>query len=276
MVHCRCGSRLPWEKCHSTGIGRPPHYLVDDASEGVVVHYRVSPLARCPCHNTSRIHYECCWKDTSCPAYLVDATGKHVRELQLEWWTFPLANAKRRLASFDLRKAGIREDKMSFLRTSPDQVRSLYEDDGPPSSMAAWDPDAYLGCLERLDKAFVWRDLHWRLDKSELVRRTRKWNQALKNYCDDARLVGEERKLVMMKHTANPRAPCGRVGCHAFETEPKEFARCSRCKSIAYCSRSCQLMDWDDHCGKCGAYNDLPSEQLEYLLSTFNRAPSTA
>jgi hypothetical protein len=35
-------------------------------------------------------------------------------------------------------------------------------------------------------------------------------------------------------------------------------------------------MDWDDHCGKCGAYNDLPSGQLEYLLSTFNRAPSTA
>jgi hypothetical protein len=28
VVHCRCGSRLPWKACHGTGIGQPPHYYV--------------------------------------------------------------------------------------------------------------------------------------------------------------------------------------------------------------------------------------------------------
>ena len=56
VVHCRCGSRLPWTSCHSTGIGQPPHYKVDNEL-GIV--YRVSPLARCPCHNTALTHYEC-------------------------------------------------------------------------------------------------------------------------------------------------------------------------------------------------------------------------
>jgi hypothetical protein len=84
MVHCRCGSRLPWEQCHSTGIGMPSHYVADEeaASQGggAVVHYRVSPLARCPCGNTSLTHYECCWKDTACPAYLNDSGGQQLRE----------------------------------------------------------------------------------------------------------------------------------------------------------------------------------------------------
>jgi MYND finger len=282
MVHCRCGSRLPWEQCHSTGIGRPPHYVVDDDGStlpggGTVVHYRVSPLARCPCDNTDLTYYECCWKDTACPAYLVDSTGKHARELPLDWWTVqPRVDQTRRLGTIHWHKAGIREDKMSFLRTSPDNVRTLYGDDGPPSRMAAWDPDVYLGCLERIDKPFVWRDLHWRLDKTELLRRTREWNQALEAYCDDAGLVGVERERVIAQHTAHPCAPCGRVGCQAFESEPKEYRRCSRCKSIAYCGRTCQLMDWHQHRGQCGTYNDLPSEQLEYLLSSFSLPDSVA
>jgi MYND finger len=282
MVNCRCGSRLPWEQCHSTGIGMPPHYVVDDDAStlpggGTVVNYRVSPLARCPCDNTDLTYYECCWKDTASPAYLVDSTGQHVRELPLDWWTVqPRVDQKRRLGTIHWHKAGIREDKMSFLRASYDNVRTLYGDDGSSSRMAVWDPDVYLGCLERIDKPFVWRDLHWRLDKSELLRRTREWNEALEAYCNDAGLVRVERDRVIAQHTAHPCAPCGRVGCHAFETEPKEYRRCSRCKSIAYCGRTCQVMDWHQHRGQCGTYNDLPSEQLEYLLSTFNLAGSVA
>jgi hypothetical protein len=57
VVHCRCGSRLPWKACHSTGIGLPPHYRVDPMFG---VFYRVSPLAKCPCKNTAKTHYECC------------------------------------------------------------------------------------------------------------------------------------------------------------------------------------------------------------------------
>ena len=44
IVHCRCGSRLPWKLCHSTGVGQPPHYIMRGR-----IHYRVSPRARCPC-----------------------------------------------------------------------------------------------------------------------------------------------------------------------------------------------------------------------------------
>jgi MYND finger len=258
----------------------PSHYVADEeaVSPGgaAVVHYRVSPLARCPCGNTSLTHYECCWKDTVCPAYLNDSGGQQLRELPLEWWTSPPVDQRRQLGTFHLHHAGIRDDKMSFLRASPAHVRDLFAGDGPPSQTAPWDPDVYLGCLERLTKAFVWRDLHWRLDKSELLRRTREWNEALEAYCDDAGLVGDERDRVIEQHMAIPCAPCGRVGCSAFETYPKEFPRCSWCKSIAYCCRKCQKEDWHQHLRQCGTYNDLPSEQLEYVLSTVNLPDSVA
>jgi hypothetical protein len=34
VVHCRCGSRLPWTSCHATGIGHPAHYRVVSAVGG--------------------------------------------------------------------------------------------------------------------------------------------------------------------------------------------------------------------------------------------------
>jgi MYND finger len=142
--------------------------------------------------------------------------------------------------------------------------------------MATWDPAVYLGCLEKLDKAFVWRDLHWRLDKSELLRRTREWNDALEAYCDDAGLVGGDRERVVAQHTANPCGPCGRVGCQAFESEPKEFRRCSRCKSIAYCDREGQMTDWHQHRSHCSRFSDLISEQLDFVLTTMSPADAAA
>jgi hypothetical protein len=60
VVHCRCGSRLPWKACHSTGIGQPPHYHMH-LKWGLC--YRVAPLAKCPCKNTTKAHYECCWME---------------------------------------------------------------------------------------------------------------------------------------------------------------------------------------------------------------------
>jgi hypothetical protein len=75
VVHCRCGSRLPWKDCHNTGIGQPPHY-VEFQPYGIV--YRVSPLAHCPCNNNTKTHYQCCWKDTFLPRYLIDTNGKHM------------------------------------------------------------------------------------------------------------------------------------------------------------------------------------------------------
>jgi MYND finger len=273
MVHCRCGSRLPWKECHSTGVGRPPHHVEDALTLGGL-YYRVSPLARCPCNNTELTHYECCWKDTTSPAYLADSSGLHVREVPLN--VQPRVDEKRRMVTIHWHQAGIREDQMSFLKTSPGKLHEMFGEDGPPSQIATWDPAVYLGCMEKLDKAFVWRDLHWRLDKSELLRRTREWNEALEAYCDDAGLVGGDRERVVAQHTANPCAPCGRVGCQAFESEPKEFRRCLRCKSIAYCGRECQMMDWHQHRGHCSRFSDLFSEQLDFVLTTMSPADAAA
>jgi len=34
---------------------------------------------------------------------------------------------------------------------------------------------------------------------------------------------------------------CGRAGCGRREARAREFARCSRCRRIVYCSRACQM-----------------------------------
>jgi hypothetical protein len=42
-----------------------------------------------------------------------------------------------------------------------------------------WDPMVYAG-VDRIDDSSVWNDLHWRLDKVELLQRTKEWNERLK------------------------------------------------------------------------------------------------
>jgi hypothetical protein len=100
----------------------------------------------------------------------------------------------------------------------------------------------------------MWIDLHWRLDKVELLQRTKEWNEGLQKYCHDIGLTGAEREAVVQKHTANPCAPCANPSCNNLETEPKEFKKCSRCKSVAYCSIDCQKKDWKaQHKSTCHA-----------------------
>jgi MYND finger len=216
VVHCRCGSRLPWKACHGAG-GEAPHYHVSE-EDGLV--FRVSPLAKCPCHKTTRTHYECCWTKAPNPAYLVDATGH----------------------------------AMHVYRTprGPGQTDAYFL---AKSELLSWDPAVYHGCLERLerdeDDLFMWTDLHWHLEEPELLRRASAWNNPLRAYCRDKGFKGEERARVLEKHRANLCAPCGRVGCDALEREPKEFQRCSRCKAIGYCSRECQKKDWAEHRMNC-------------------------
>jgi hypothetical protein len=74
----------------------------------------------------------------------------------------------------------------------------------------------YAGCVKRIDgEPFLSKDLHWKLDKSELLRRTGEWNKALDKYSDDMDLVGEDRERAVARHKASACAPCGRVGCDA-------------------------------------------------------------
>jgi MYND finger len=240
VVHCRCGSRLPWMACHSTGIGQPSHYQV---LPNIGVLYRVSPLAKCPCGNTATTHYECCWKHTARPAYLLDTEGHTVRMTRM-----PVDSAEGRVldtirenGGFAVTGREIVAETAAQLRSSPERLRNLFSRDGPKCQVSTWDPFVYAGCLER--SGVFWNDLHWGLDKPELLHQTQEWNKALQEYCEGTGLAGE----VVAKHTANPCAPCGRVGCTAFEKEVREFQRCSRCKSIAYCGRTCQKMDWAEH-----------------------------
>jgi MYND finger len=253
VVHCRCGSRLPWTSCHSTGIGQPPHYLGGDELGSIM--YRVSPLARCPCGNTARTHYDCCWKDTSTPTYLAD-TGYHIRVVPISGGLGTTFDA---FVGTDSSAGNTAKDRVaqyaSLLRTDAGVLqRGFATREGPASRVASWDPEVYAGCLERLGDGndyFLWTDLHWKVDKSELLRRAQAWNEALKKYCRDKGLVGQERAQVISKHKADPCAPCGHVGCKTFEKEPKEFRRCSICKLIAYCGPACQKKDWAEHRATC-------------------------
>ena len=96
-------------------------------------------------------------------------------------------------------------------------------------------------------------ELHAKHDRSEPLRLAREWrqNQALEKYCNDLGLVGEERTRTVERRTANLWGPCGYHGCNAFETSVREFERCSKCKTIAYCSRGCQKKDWANHKDRC-------------------------
>jgi hypothetical protein len=249
LTQCRCGSRLPWNQCHGAPVpGQSDLYIqADDGS----LQWRYSPKAACPCNLTNKEHYKCCWF-TSTPLYKNDTSGDAT---QVERTT---DNTTRQVL-LQIEKLRISEGMYpseELRGTQTDLIRfylaGLPGFNGRRCAIKDWDPMVYAGVVDRLDKCdvdrldkhFVWNDLHWRLDKVELLRRTKEWNEALEKYCDDMSLTGAEREAVVQKHTANPCAPCSNPSCNKWETEPKEFKTCSRCKCVAYCSSDCQKKDW--------------------------------
>jgi hypothetical protein len=130
-------------------------------------------------------------------------------------------------------------------------MTQLIEESGSAGKMRDMDPEVYAGCIERIDNWFHWRDDHWTLDKSELLQRVKEWNEALEKYCDDEALIGEERQSVIKLNKASPLAPCANPSCDAFEKKVKGFSSCSRCRTVAYCSRSCQMEHWKTHKKSC-------------------------
>jgi hypothetical protein len=134
---------------------------------------------------------------------------------------------------------------IEVVRKSPELVRLAFAEEGPKSQIVSWDMDVCAGCLERLEYPFMWRDLHWKLDTLELLARTKRWNKALQQYCDDMGLQGDERDRVVAKHRANPCAPCGRVGCDAFEKEVRESPALLQVQThLLLLPVLCQKKDW--------------------------------
>lgn len=261
-AHCRCGSRLPWLQCHAgEEIGRSPIYM--DGKDNQVM-FRYSPMAKCPCNHTNKKHFYCCWKETPRPTYQNDSTSELTGNVTVPVNNNPLmesfaqAVAQRKQEMIDRG-----EDMNQPLfpqaagKETADMIRQvgslslLQFDSHPKSKIHTWDPEVYAGCIERINNDFMWNDVHWLLDKSELLVRVEEWNEALERYCDDQGLIGAQREAVVARHRASPFAPCGNPSCHQVEEEVKSFKRCSRCKSIAYCGSSCQHADWKRHKQEC-------------------------
>ena len=48
--------------------------------------------------------------------------------------------------------------------------------------------------------------------------------------------------------------------CKKIETIEKRMQSCGQCKSIVYCSKDCQKMDWEDHKGECNSGKSKKTE----------------
>jgi hypothetical protein len=252
LTQCRCGSRLPWNQCHGAPIPGQSNLYIEGEPR---LRWRLSPKATCPCKLTNKEHYKCCWF-TSTPSYKSDSNGRLTKVAKAPLGT-PMTQALRQLQQVRLSDIMDPDNPIipqgttseEYRKTQIDLIRAagltwLEDFNGRRSSVKDWNPMVYASVVDRIYNCFTWNDLHWQLDKVELLQRTKEWNEALGKYCDDMGLAGAEREAVVTKHTANPCAPCANPSCKNWEKEPKEFKSCSVCKSVAYCSRDCQKKDW--------------------------------
>jgi hypothetical protein len=256
LTQCRCGSRLPWNQCHGAPVpGQSNLYIEGDDGR---LQWRSSPKARCACKLTNKEHYKCCWF-SSTPIYKNDASGEMNKLLKYNT-NMSTSNVLHRLQCMRISELRRGMQLEEYRTTQTDLIRSegltfLDDFNGRRCGVKDWDLMVYAGVVDRIDNFFVWNDLHWRLPKSELLQRTKEWNEALEKYCDDIDLTGADREAVLKKHTANPCAPCSNPPCNNWETKPKEFQNCSGCKDVAYCSRDCQKKDWKaQHKSACVAF----------------------
>ena len=263
LAHCRCGSRLKWKDCHLGVL--PIETLTHETNDGKLC-FRYSPLAPCYCKKKNKTYYKCCWESSS-PRYQNDRTS------ELEGTRIVSANATGGMQTITSMVSALRAHEASggsndtpiFGNSSSEEMRTTtanmirnggfellaqkMTDFG--ERMQAMDPEVYAGTLERLDNFFHWRDDHWFLEETELLKRVEEWNDALSKYCDDMNLLGDTRKQVVRRHKASPLAPCANLSCTRTEKKVKEFHACSQCRTVAYCTRECQKEDWKKHKKAC-------------------------
>ena len=57
------------------------------------------------------------------------------------------------------------------------------------------------------------------------------------------------------------RRRCALASCGALEAHVKHFSRCSACKAVVYCSKTCQLADWLGHKKACKAARKAAADE---------------
>jgi sulfatase maturation enzyme AslB (radical SAM superfamily) len=147
------------------------------------------------------------------------------------------------------------DDYAKFRKTTMSSIiDSMSADPDRLSLMYDWDVDIFVDIIEmqNVDK-FPWFDLHWKMMKSEVILLTKEWNDDLHRYCDYKNLTGKERDKIVQIYTASLLARCANPTCKEVEFHVKSFGKCTRCNSVAYCSRGCQKEHWRvSHKKNCG------------------------
>lgn len=262
LVNCRCGSRLPWAQCHAAGVkGAFDRYCARDVPGQI--NWRVSPLSPCPCKNTSKAYFRCCWEEQSWREYNMDDVTSQICVSMRQ----KITNAQKAVmaATFDdgddfsswmeFLQSKSHEDvtalKLRMIRQGGSAAISMMVAMSryahPKNRMSEYDPEVYAGTMENMDDPFDWFDVHWSIPKPELLKRVDEWNEGLDRYCDSIGLHGAERDAVVAKNRASPYAPCANAKCDKVEKKVKQFARCSRCLAVGYCSPACQHEDYKAH-----------------------------
>eukprot|EP00978_Attheya_sp_CCMP212_P025241 scaffold80865_cov55-Attheya_sp.AAC.4 len=194
LVHCRCGSRLPWRECHASAAlvpGRHYQYYDNTDEQGgeKVLCWRFSPLGDCPCGNNKdkyKSYFKCCWQDASrCQD---DSTGQLFGKSSMlidesnEWCVDVLQKLMEGKGPNDpIFPPSMMTDEAIFscFRNMPMKEMIKQRDPDGISVLYGWDMKVYVSVMERIENWFQWNDLHWAIPKSELIQRTKEWNKAL-------------------------------------------------------------------------------------------------
>eukprot|EP00592_Proboscia_alata_P015056 CAMPEP_0194397860 /NCGR_PEP_ID=MMETSP0174-20130528/125780_1 /TAXON_ID=216777 /ORGANISM="Proboscia alata, Strain PI-D3" /LENGTH=545 /DNA_ID=CAMNT_0039194087 /DNA_START=140 /DNA_END=1774 /DNA_ORIENTATION=- len=170
-VHCRCGSRIPWKDCHGhTTLSSELYYrYTDNGDKKATLSWRLSPMAKCFCHNNKRFknYFSCCWQDES--RYQDDSDSTLVasrttpihegnRETIMRMAERKLAGKKNYMTDPKL-LPHLRDGSMpSMMENKAHMFLKMVQAIDPDgiSVLRNWDPEVSFGCMERIKDPFMW------------------------------------------------------------------------------------------------------------------------